>query len=96
MGTQLLFDGNLRWSHPTAQQGTDPVLLKRKNKYGLINTSEYIFFPQKARSSALKQCWAGRLRQATKAARGRGRRSVGPEYLQTAIVGSCLGFSLLM
>lgn len=31
-----------------------------------------------------------------KGARWQGRRSVGPEYLETAVVGPCLGFSLVM
>lgn len=50
-----MLDRNLRWSHPTAQQGTNPAFLKRKNKYGVINRGGWGFFPpQNAHSSALK------------------------------------------
>lgn len=59
---------------------------------------ECYFFPQKAHSSALqsKPHQAGStLQWGAKGARWSGRRPVGPESLETALIGSSSGFSLV-
>lgn len=61
MGTQLLFDRNLKRSNPTVQQGSDPVFFKRKkiNKHGIIEMDTYFLFPTRVKAQLSSQIHIG-------------------------------------